>query len=76
VRRCQKAMDYMDAHLAESVSLADLAHAAGVSALTLEQSFHLHLRKPLMMILREKRLDRIHHELMHFFRYKNQHSGI
>lgn len=64
VRRCQRAMEYMDAHLAEPVSLADLAEAVGIGARALEQSFHLYLRKSPFTVLRDKRLDRIHDQLL------------
>jgi transcriptional regulator GlxA family with amidase domain len=65
MRHCKRAMEYMDAHLADPVSLADLADATGVSARALEECFHQRLNKPPMTVLREKRLEAIHNELLH-----------
>jgi AraC-like DNA-binding protein len=52
--------DYIAAHLRDAVTVADLAHAAGVSARTLRDSCHRIRAKSPEEILREMRLHAVH----------------
>jgi AraC-like DNA-binding protein len=53
----RRAEDYIDAHAAEPVTLADIAAAAGVSVRSLQAAFRAHRGTTPMERLRERRLE-------------------
>ena len=62
--RCVRAAeDYMDAHLAETISLDDLLASSGTSARTLQMGFARHRGTTPMQFLRDLRLDRARAEI-------------
>jgi transcriptional regulator GlxA family with amidase domain len=62
--RCRKAMEYMDAHLKETITLADLGIAASTSPRRLEGAFQLCVGKTPMLVLRRKRMEKIRQALL------------
>jgi transcriptional regulator GlxA family with amidase domain len=59
-------MQYMDEHLEETITLADLANAMDVSNdRRVEEAFHACLGKSPMVALREKKLIKIREKLLH-----------
>lgn len=63
-RHLRAALAYIEAHLAEPMTLGDVARAAGCSARTLTETFHEHLSVPPMTRVRQLRLDRVRAELL------------
>lgn len=63
-RQLQRAVDYIMANLAEPVSLADLTHAAGVSASTLLRAFSERYQTTPIAFLRERRLEAVQRVLL------------
>lgn len=59
----RRAREYIDAHLGEPLSLAELADATGVSARTLQNGFQRFLNQTPTEYIREQRLQRAHLEL-------------
>lgn len=59
----RRARDYIDTHLGEPLSLAELADATGVSARTLQNGFQRFLDQTPTEYIREQRLQRAHLEL-------------
>jgi AraC-like DNA-binding protein len=62
-RALRLALDYIDANLAEPITITDLAVAAGCSARTLHDQFQEHLGCSPMSHVKTLRLDRVHQEL-------------
>lgn len=63
-RAASRGIDYVEAHLAEPLTVGHVAAAAGVSVRTLQSAFRAHTgRTPLGYIL-ERRLECVHGELM------------
>lgn len=62
-RTVRAAIEYIEAHLAERISLHDVVHAAGVSERTLQQGFRDELHTTPSAYIRSRRLDRIHEVL-------------
>jgi AraC-like DNA-binding protein len=60
----QRAVDYIMPNLAEPISLADLTHAAGVSASTLLRAFSERYQTTPMAFLRERRLEAVQRVLL------------
>lgn len=59
-RTVRAALEYIEAHLAERISLPDVVEAAGVSERTLQQGFRDELHTTPSAYIRNRRLDRIH----------------
>ena len=59
----RRARDYIDAHLGDSLSMAELADAVGVSARTLQNGFQRFMEQTPTEYIREQRLQRAHTEL-------------
>lgn len=64
-RNLRAALAYIEAHLAEPMTLGDMAQAAGCSARTLNATFHEHLCVSPMTRVRQLRLERVRAELLH-----------
>lgn len=62
-RTLRRALDFIDANLADPMSLGDIAAAAGCSARRLTESFREHLGVAPMTRVRQLRLDRVHADL-------------
>jgi AraC-like DNA-binding protein len=62
-RALRRACDYIDAHLADAVSVADVARAASVGVRALELGFDKHFGLSPMRYLRERRLDAARRDL-------------
>ncbi len=62
-RDIRRALDYMHAHLAEEVSLGDIARAAEVNVRTLQKGFRQIIGVTPMQALRNARLDMAHYML-------------
>lgn len=59
----RRAMDHIDGHVAEAVSIADLALVAGLSVRALHSGFRRHVGVSAMQYLRDRRLDAVHEDL-------------
>ena len=59
----RRAVAFIDTHLDQPLSLADIAAAARVSPRALAQTFRRHLEDSPMAYVRRARLDRAHHDL-------------
>lgn len=64
-RTLRKAMAYVQEHLAEPITLGDIARAADCSARTVGNCFQQHVGVSPMTYVRNERLDRIRDELAH-----------
>ncbi|MCF6387933.1 AraC family transcriptional regulator [Mycobacterium sp. MBM] len=60
----QAAIDYLDDHLAEHITMRAVADAVHMSVRAVQQGFHEQLGISPMTYLRERRLERAHEELM------------
>ncbi|CAN5760238.1 AraC family transcriptional regulator [soil metagenome] len=60
----QAAMDYLDDHLAEHITMDAVADFVHISVRTIQQGFHEQLGMTPMTYVRERRLERVHEELM------------
>ncbi|BDX32998.1 transcriptional regulator [Mycobacterium antarcticum] len=60
----QAAIDYLDDHLAEHITMSSVADAVHMSVRAVQQGFHEQLGMTPMTYLRERRLERVHEELM------------
>lgn len=63
-RHLRAALSYIEAHLAEPLTLGDIARAAGCSARTLTDAFGEHLSVSPMARVRQLRLDGVRAELL------------
>jgi len=61
----RRAVAYMDSHLADAITMADIAAAARVSPRGLQAGFQRHLDMTPMTYLRRARLAEAHRELLH-----------
>src|SRR5690606_18939067 len=61
----QRARQYMEAHLHEEISLADIARQSGTSVRNLSRMCQAQYGTSPMQLLRNMRLDKIRHELSH-----------
>ncbi|MGZ8801881.1 MAG: AraC family transcriptional regulator [Mycobacterium sp.] len=59
----QQAMDFIDDHLAERITMDSLAHAVHMSVRSIQQGFRSELGMSPMAFVRERRLERVHEEL-------------
>ncbi|UNB49920.1 AraC family transcriptional regulator [Mycolicibacterium sp. YH-1] len=57
------AMRYIDAHLAESITMESIARNVHMSVRSIQQGFRDQLGVSPMTYVRERRLERVHHEL-------------
>lgn len=62
-RATRAAKDYIERHLAEPITVADIAAAAGVSERTLQSVFRSELQTTPMKYVKERRLDRARADL-------------
>jgi AraC-like DNA-binding protein len=62
--RIHELIEYIDAHLAEDLALADLTEASGLSARSVQIGFRREFGVSPTEFVRERRLDRAHHELL------------
>lgn len=60
----QAAIDYLDDHLAEHITMSSVADAVHMSVRAVQQGFHEQLGMTPMTYVRERRLERVHEELM------------
>jgi AraC-like DNA-binding protein len=60
----QAAIDYLDDHLAEHITMDSVAGAVHMSIRAVQQGFHEQLGMTPMTYVRERRLERVHEELM------------
>ena len=60
----QRAVDFIMAQLSEPLSLADIAGAVGVHARTLQRSFQAQYGRSVMAFVQERRLERVHTQLL------------
>lgn len=58
-RHVQRAIDYIEAHFEDAISVGDMARAACVSVRALEEGFRRHCDSTPLVYLREVRLDRV-----------------
>lgn len=63
-RHLQRAIEWMDAHAAEDISIEQLARHCGASIRTLQNSFRQHLSTSPNAYIQRIRLSRIHKELL------------
>ena len=59
----QQAMDFIDAHLAERITMESLAREVHMSVRSIQQGFRAELGMSPMAFVRERRLERVHEEL-------------
>jgi AraC-like DNA-binding protein len=62
--RIHELVDYIDAHLADELALADLTEASGLSARSVQLGFRREFGVSPTEFVRERRLDHVHHELL------------
>lgn len=60
----QLAIDYIEQHLAEDITVADIASAVHLGPRSVQQAFHESLGITPTAYIRERRLDRVHAELL------------
>lgn len=60
----QAAIEYLDDHLAEHITMDSVAQAVHMSIRAVQQGFHEQLGMTPMTYVRERRLERVHEELM------------
>jgi AraC-like DNA-binding protein len=60
----RRAMEYMEAHIDEPLTVAEVARHAGVGLRSLQAAFRGHFGTTPSMWLRDKRLDRVHEALV------------
>lgn len=63
-RAIRLALDYIHANLAEPITLADIARAAGINVRTLQKGFQRVFGLSPMQVLRNARLDTAHYQLL------------
>lgn len=59
----RRTMDFIDAHAAEPIGLADIAQASGIGLRALQEAFRRHRETTPTAYLRQVRLERAHREL-------------
>ena len=59
----RRAREYIEANLAEAITVNDIAAAAGLCVRSLQAAFHRHTGDSPMAFLRERRLEAVHREL-------------
>lgn len=62
-RAVRRAREYIDANLADAISVNDIAAASGVCVRSLQAAFHRHTGQSPMAFLRERRLEAVHVQL-------------
>ena len=62
-RAVRQALDYMERHLSEPLTMTDIASHVGVSVRSIQQGFHDELGVTPMAYLRDRRLERVREEL-------------
>lgn len=62
-RAVRRAREYIEANLAEAITVNDIAAAAGLCVRSLQAAFHRHTGASPMAFLRERRLEAVHREL-------------
>ena len=62
-RSIRRAVELIEEHATEPLTVEDIAEAVGVSVRALQAGFHRHVKCSPMAYLREIRLDRVHAEL-------------
>ena len=62
-RAVRRAREYIEAHLAEAISVNDIAAAGGLCVRSLQAAFHRHTGDSPMAFLRERRLEAVHRDL-------------
>ncbi len=62
-RTLRRAVEFIDGHLAEEITISALASAAGCSVRTLQGSFASELGTSAVAFIRDQRLQRVHDEL-------------
>lgn len=62
-RAVRRALDYLEAHLSEAVTMSDIAEHVGVSVRSIQQGFRDELGLTPMAYLRDRRLERAREEL-------------
>src|SRR5262249_11458489 len=62
-RVVQEAMDYIDAHLAEPITMESIARNVHMSVRSVQQGFREELGISPMTYVRDRRLEPVHHEL-------------
>ncbi len=60
----RRSMDYIEEHLAEPITMADLASAAGMSTRSIQAGFKEDLATTPIAFIRDRRLDRVRQALM------------
>lgn len=63
-RAVRRSMEYIEAHLSEPISMADLAQHIGASVRSIQQGFRDELSTTPLNYLRDRRLERARQELM------------
>ncbi|MHB8188865.1 MAG: AraC family transcriptional regulator [Ferrimicrobium sp.] len=62
-RTLRRAIEFIDIHLAEEITMSDLARATGCSVRTLQSAFSSELDTSAITYIRDQRLQRVHDEL-------------
>jgi AraC-like DNA-binding protein len=62
--RVRRAMEYMEAHIDEPLTVTEVAHHVGVGLRCLQAAFRSHFGTTPSMWLRDRRLDRVHEALV------------
>lgn len=62
-RAVRQAVDFIERHLSESLTMTDIAEYVGVSVRSIQQGFHDELGVTPMAYLRDRRLERVREEL-------------
>lgn len=65
-RTLRRAVGFIEGHLAEDITIADLADAASCSPRTLQNAFSSELGTSAIAFIRDQRLQRVHDELRDF----------
>lgn len=63
-RTVRRARDYIDTHLCDPLTMAEIAEFSGASVRSIQQGFHEELHLSPMAYLREQRLERVHDQLI------------
>ncbi|MGH1590077.1 helix-turn-helix domain-containing protein [Methylobacterium phyllosphaerae] len=63
-RRLRRAIDYIEAHLATALTLADVATAAGIGVRSLQNTFRTELGRTPVQFIIDRRLARAHADLL------------
>ncbi|MCJ2010884.1 helix-turn-helix domain-containing protein [Methylobacterium sp. J-092] len=63
LRRIRAALDYIEAHLSDPLTLADIATAAGISVRSLQDRFRQAIGQTPVQFIIDRRLRKVHHDL-------------